>query len=325
MPDMLLIVASIYLVMAGCTVRMTSVPGIDTGTVPSSAAAPRIDAAAAGTLANLAEAERRGRYESGLGVFESGLRDEAGDHAGAVFAAYKDLAYAFGRGQIDESAMNERLDELEAGRSNEKDPAALAAMKAIHSFIAGDWIAALSALREMPAGDGEEDSFEHWIELASTLRLERSSPGALGRYALLQSRYSLLPDYWFDFALAQDDAELMRDSAQRCIALAPAGPLAGDARAMIAGSYGLEPSDGASMLIPAEIESIIRRTIDNENPAVLEELFPVLELADNPATLYALGALRSLCAVAEVRTWLSARSGTSGGRTAERLRYIAGR
>ena len=79
------------------------------------------------------------------------------------------------------------------------------------------------------------------------------------------------------------------------------------------------------MLIPAEIESIIRRTIDNENPAVLEELFPVLELADNPATLYALGALRSLCAVAEVRTWLSARSGTSGGRTAERLRYIAGR
>ena len=60
-------------------------------------------------------------------------------------------------------------------------------------------------------------------------------------------------------------------------------------------------------------------------PEVLEAMLPVLGLADNPATLYAVGALRSLCAVAEVRAWLLERRGTSVGRSAERLRYIAGR
>ena len=323
MPDKLVLMASIFLAMAGCSARM--VQDMDSGTAPVTTAVARIDAVASGALAKLAELERRGRYESGLGMLESGIRKKAGDNAGAVFAAYKDLVYGYGRGQIDASTLKERLGELEAANSDEKDAAALAAIEAIRAFVAEDWLATLTALVKAPASDDQEDAFARWIELASTLRLEGSTPATLEGYALLQARYSLLPDYWFGFALAQDDTELLRDSAQRCIALAPDGPLAGDARAMVALSYGLEPSDGASILTPAEIESIITRTIDDRDPAVLEELLPVLGLADNPATLYALGALRSLCAVAEVRTWLSARSGTTGGRTAERLRYIARR
>lgn len=280
------------------------------------------------TLSDLAERERRGRYEPGFGLFESTVRERAGDYTGAVFAAYKDLVYGYGRGEIESKDIATRLDRLESGFATSSGPGAasvLPAIRAARAFQGGDWQAVTEALRGIQSFDGQQDSFPLWMELTAKLEQSLASENELERYAIMQSRYALLPEYWFHFARAQKNIDLMRDSAERCIALAPAGPFAKDARSSIAASYGLAKSDGDSLLIPFEIESIATRAVQTGKPEVLEAMLPILGLADNPATLYAVGALRGLCASDDMRSWLGAKAATSRGRIAERLRYITGR
>ena len=113
-------------------------------------------------LSSLAEMERRGRYEPGLGIHESGLRERAGDSSGAVFAAYKDLSYAYANGAVSEQDIDARLDRLDerAMSDGARDADVLSAVAAIRLFRSGKWAEAASALIVLAAGDGQADSFE---------------------------------------------------------------------------------------------------------------------------------------------------------------------
>lgn len=277
-------------------------------------------------LAELAEFERRGRYVPGMGLYESSIRQRSGDSLGAVFAAYKDIAYAYGRGELGLQDVRSRLDLLEA-KSTESgsDGTVQAAIKAIRSCLSGDWQAAVPQLAGLGPGTGQQDSFQAWVVLAARLESGTVTAAELERYSMMQARYALLPEYWYRFYRAQTNVGIRRDSAERCVALAPGGPYSSESRTAIALSYGLERDDGAAILIPAEIEALAALAVRSGEPKRLEALLPVLGLPDNPLTLYAVGTLRGLCSVDVFRIWSVAMASESAGRRAERLRYVSRR
>jgi hypothetical protein len=49
-------------------------------------------------LDDFAQLERSGTWLQGMGFTESGIRENAGDYAGAVTAAYKELSWMYGMG-----------------------------------------------------------------------------------------------------------------------------------------------------------------------------------------------------------------------------------
>lgn len=288
--------------------------------------AEAFDSALSEALSSLAEQERRGRYAPGLGITESRLLERAGDTSGAVLAVFKDFVYGYSYGRVDRAAILDRLDTLEeaypdAGPSQD----AKAAIRCVRAFVEENWPAALRGLRELPRRVEARDAFRRWMEAAALLAQGRATRDELDDYAVMQSRYSSLPEYWYRFAVAQANAELRRDSAFRCIALAPDGPWADGARSIVADSYGLDGVAGRSLLIPGEIEAIASEAIKAGDPTLLAGLMPSLSLPDNESTMYAVATLKGLCVYPVVREWLLRMSASTSGRTSERLRYIVGR
>ena len=71
------------------------------------------------TLEELTEMERSGAYARGMGMVESVIREDAGDYAGAVLAAYKELAWMYSYGLITKEAMETGLKNVTASTSDE--------------------------------------------------------------------------------------------------------------------------------------------------------------------------------------------------------------
>ena len=69
------------------------------GTAVSTEAALTAPDEVSRALEEIAELERSGGFVPGLGLAESNLRESSGDYAGAVLAVYKELSWAYGRGE----------------------------------------------------------------------------------------------------------------------------------------------------------------------------------------------------------------------------------
>jgi hypothetical protein len=110
--------------------------------------------------------------------------------------------------------------------------------------------------------------------------------------------------------------------AEICINLAPFGPFAAECRRILASSSGLKPEDGPSIKSKNEIEWLISQAVNTGNPLVLEQLMPLVSLPENPYTVYAIGALKSLSAVPLFRNYFDELAVQSKGRLADRLAYI---
>jgi hypothetical protein len=307
-------------------------------------------------LDSLAEAERSSGFRPGMGLAESGLREEEGDYAGAVIAAFKELLYAYGDGVLSAAQIHAGLEALMSRQEAEgadgpsfpggpsgvavqftagnAEAAVGAAALASLAFFDRRWTEAAEGLIAFCANEAP-DSFVQWMFLTSLLEsglLKDSgedTPGAenslfgesrravLARYSAIRARYLGLAAYWYHLALVSGEG------AERCVDLAPRGPYAGACRKILAENLGLEGS-GAALRTKTEIERAVSSALVQGSAASLEELFPLLALEDNPFTLYALGALTALSASSLFRDYFAARSRESQGRLGERLRFIAG-
>jgi hypothetical protein len=282
----------------------------------------------------LAETERSSGFRHGMGLAESRLREEAGDYAGAVIAAFKELFYAYGYGSLGAEQVRAGLEAVLSSQEAGVQDAALAAL----AFFDQRWKEAAEGLASL-RGDEEPDSFTRWMFLVSLLESgllskegegERTGGGAendvfaesrravLAGYSSIRARYSGLAAYWYHLALVSGEG------AERCVDLAPLGPYAGECRKILAGSFGLREAGAAALRTRAEIERAVSLAAAQGSAALLEELFPLLALEDNPFTLYALGALNALSASPLFRDYFEARGRESQGRLGERLRYITG-
>ena len=299
-------------------------------------------------LDRIAEIERAGAFFPGLAIAESAMREKAGDLAGAAVAAYKELSWAYGYGsaawgQIEEGLQNALIlvGEGAVGTDLERSSAS-AALRGCIAFAREEWGLAETLLAGVCGEAEEADSFLRWMLLVCAMeqRDKNSQPSREIRsaYGIIRARYTLFPEYWYRGARAfssrdgnESDETIATSFAEQCINICPTGPFAADCRRMLAVHVGLSglgfspdaECDYSGLRTKAEIENTIRASVSGNNPSALEDLFPLIALPENPYTVFALGALKTLSSVPIFRSYFLAEANKSSGRLGERLNYIS--
>ena len=279
------------------------------------------------TLDDIADLERSGLWFQGLAFIESGIRENSGDLAGAVAAAYKELSYAYGLGLIQKKDIQDGLLNVHNTNSEEIVSAAVITMTA---FLNEQWNEASIDLAFLFDDEDEPDSFTKWMSLVCSLeknKITNSSSSEEFRrissaYRSIRARYALFPEYWYRGARAFSGA-ISAEFAENCINLSPQGPFADECRKILAIYTGLRTTDGLSLRTKHEIESIIAVSVNSGNPQILDSLLPLIGLPDNPYTVFAVSALRSVTNIPGFRDYFNRQARVSSGRLAERLSYIS--
>lgn len=279
------------------------------------------------TLDELAELERAGSWFQGLAMTESGIRENIGDYAGAVAAAFKELSWAYGMGLIQKESLEQGILNVLAVKGEET---VTAAANVILTFISEQWNDAAMGLRLLFDESEEPDGFGRWMILVCELSARDHSTAERRRaeaaYKSIRARYVHFPEYWYRGAKAFSQggfaSSIAAEFAENCINSSPQGPFADECRSLLASYAGLKNEDGFSIKTKKEIEAIISQSISSGNPSILESLLPLIALPDNPYTVYAVGALRALTSVPGFRDYLTGQASSAKGRLAERLSYI---
>jgi hypothetical protein len=287
-------------------------------------AAAGLNEAPAVSLEELAETERAGTWLSGMGLLESSIREAGGDFGGALIAAYRELAVAYGRGLIAEDALVEGLNNVlenpEFRHEGRED--ALKAAEGIMEFRRSNWHTAAEQLR--PFAEAEDpDSFVRWLLLVCEIEGGLNSEGRRAVYSSLRSRHGFFPEYWrrgMDYF--SSSVSIASSYAENCINLAPDGPFASDCRRFLAVQAGLSEDDGEALKTRAEMETLIRAAMAGGNPLLLADLFPLIALQDNSYTFAALALLDETASRPLFRDWFSSEAGKAQGRLAERLKFL---
>jgi hypothetical protein len=289
--------------------------------------APVMTADETAALEELAELERTGGFVPGLGLAESNLREGAGDYAGAVLAVFKELSWAYGRGEGG-VGKEEIAAGLEKIRGLETGPGAAMAADAAEAFFQGRWETAedrLTGLYQKSEVETENDGFSRWMLLVCLLETGKGKAETRSAYSSMRARYAGFPEYWYRGARYFSGAGIRSSLswAERCINLAPFGPYAAECREIMAEAAGLDRQDGAAIKTQTEIEALVTAAVQANRPEKLEDLLPLVALPDNPYTLYASGALRAIAAMENFRLWFNREAAKSKGRLAERLLFIS--
>lgn len=278
-------------------------------------------------LAAIVAFQERLPYESGTGTVESGLREALGDFAGAVFAAYMELSYSYSMGLIDEKSLAAGLSGVKAtfAARKEKDEV-YAALACIDLWEKRDYKGCVLKLTGVKAAS-DPSSFGAWMTEACRLALSPADLNVMKEYAAQEKRYSNFPDYWRRAALALAGADEggSRTAAERCIALSPSGPYALPARKILVASFGFPKEDPAKLLVKSEVDTVVYKALASREPSLLSKLLPLLDLPDNPFTMYALGAMKGLADDAAFASGISELGKGAGKRVAERIAYIVSR
>ena len=280
------------------------------------------------SLDDIAELERSGSWFQGLAFIESGIRENSGDLAGAVAAAYKELSYAYGLGLIQKKEIEAGLLNVHDTKSEEIVSAAVITMTA---FLNEQWTEAAVDLTFLFDDSDEPDSFTRWMSLVCSLEKGAAATGDAAStaeyrrinttYSSIRARYAQFPEYWYRGARAFSGA-VAAEFAENCINLSVQGPFAEECRKIIAAYNGLGSKDGLLIKTRYEIESIISLSVNSGNPRILDSLLPLIGLPDNPYTVFAVSALRSLNNIPGFRDYFYGQARVSTGRLAERLSYI---
>ncbi len=285
------------------------------------------------SLDEIAEIERAGAWFQGLSITESTIREKAGDYAGSVAAAYKELAWAYGMGLI-------KKEELEQGLLNvltiQGDETVTLTANAIIAFLKKQWDTAAEGLEPLFNELDEPDGFGRWLILVCALEKNKAASSktdlsaessfaenrqASAAYKSIRARYSQFPEYWYRGARSFSGG-IAAQYAENCINLSPQGPFADECRSILAANTGLKNEDGLSIKTKKEIEAIISQSVNSSNPQVLDSLLPLISLPDNPYTVYAVSALKTLTGIPKFNEYFSGHAAVSKGRLAERLSYI---
>ncbi|MCL2808617.1 MAG: hypothetical protein FWD24_00985 [Treponema sp.] len=271
-------------------------------------------------LDELAELERAGTWIQGMALSESGIRENAGDYAGAVAAAYKELALAYGRGFIQKSDLENGLLNLLAVKGDES---VTVAASSILAFLNEKWDEAGTGLMSLfnHLELDEPDGFGRWMILVCALEKDKSDKRAGAAYRSIRARYAQFPEYWYRGARVFSGI-IAAEFAENCINSSPQGPFANECRLILASHTGLNPNDGLSIKTKLEIDSIIAQSVNSGNPQVLDSLFSLISLPDNPYTVYAVGIFCSLTSYPGFRDYFNLQAASAKGRLFERLSYI---
>ena len=272
-------------------------------------------------LEEIAELERAGAYQRGMGFVESEMKEKTGDYAGAVVAAFKEMARLYGFGEIQRYDLEQGLDRAIALEGQDERDLAVPAALALQAFLEKRWDDAEKMLAGIFPEIEELDDFINWMLLSCAIEKDPGDRKAASVYKAIRARYTQFPEYWYRGAKIFKGS-IASDYAEKCINLAPEGPFARECRNILGSLSGLRTEDSAALKSKWEIESRIIQAVNSGNPVLLEQLMPLIALPENPYTLYALGALKALASIPIYREYFETLAVTSNGRLADRLIYL---
>jgi hypothetical protein len=237
-------------------------------------------------------------------------------------------AYSLGATDVSKEVIRQGLEKL-LESENPFSPQAReeinASVRAILAYCEGRYDEAGKSLAVLYGKDEEADSFARFMLLVCALDNGSAGREERSMYGVIRGRYMGFPEYWYHFArlsvrLEEGDTAM---HAERCINLAPDGPYAAECRVILAKTMGLKPEDAPALKTRFEIETLITGAVNMRNPEMLSPLLSLVALPDNPSTLYASGAMRSLAGEAVFNSWFAGEAEKARGRLAERLLYIS--
>ena len=275
----------------------------------------------AGLVDQIAEFERSGFYKSGLGVIESTFLERMGNYPGAVLAAFKDMLWNYGCGAIDRQEVLQGLVKITALEERPGMEIASVTARALLDFMYGNIEKAKNELAAFSDDQGNPDSFINWILLSCTLEKNPGDIKAQSAYRSIRARYVQFPDFWYRGAKAFTGA-IASQYAESCINLAPGGPYAAECRSILASQSGLKAEDSNALRSKTEIENLAFMALEQENPQLLDPLLPLIDLPENPFTVYAIGVMKGLASMQIFNEYFSDLAAGSMGRMSERLLYI---
>jgi len=277
------------------------------------------------TLDEFSELERSGSWFQGAALTESSIRENAGDYAGAIAAAYKELSWAYGKGLVKKEEIEQGLLNVLAANS---EKSVISAANAILAFSREQWDEAYNGLYPLfnRLEFDEPDGFGRWMLLVCFLEKNAADSVQENRnagevYKSIRARYAHFPEYWYRGAKAFSGT-IAAGFAENCINVSPQGPFSDECRSILASHSGIKTEDGLSIKTRLEIDAFISQSVNSGNPNNLDPLLPLIGLPDNPYTVYAVGALRALSAIPVFREYFSVKESSAKGRLAERLSYI---
>ena len=273
-------------------------------------------------LDEIAELERSGFFIQGMGLIESGLRERNGDFSGAVFAAYKELSRLYSQGELSKDEIVLTLRRIIESDDLLEKAFALDTANAILAFIYGNWDEAEEKLAKIAAEDDEPDSFSNWMLLSCYLENNITDRKTVNLYKAIRSRYSQYPEYWYRGARAFS-GNIAMEYAEYCINLAPSGPFAAECRNLLAVNSGLREEDGSVLKSKTEIENLIFMAVSSGEPELLAPLLLLMDLPENPFTMFTLNALKNLSSNPLFNDYFNLHASSSKGRLADRLLYIS--
>lgn len=282
---------------------------------------PNTDSGNKQAIEQLAETERNQGFSPGMGLAESSLYEQSGDLAGAVFAAFKEVFFAYQYGYLKASDVEERLNAV--GEKFPEHQAVSSSLAACRALLLRNETQALEALSFINLESYEFDSFPRWIERVLVLDTGKGGQRVWEEFLAIRSRYRNYPLYWILIARRTQGSQRL-DAAERSVSLAPQGPFAAEGRSIMAMEVGLTKRDAPALRTKLEIEQLITGAAQEGKGEIVQDLFPLLALPDNPYTLYALGACRGLASQVIFANFFEKEEKKAAGRLAERFRYILG-
>jgi tetratricopeptide (TPR) repeat protein len=278
----------------------------------------------------LAASQEQFDYTAGQGVQASQLYEKLGLIDEAVLTAAMELEYLQSAGGADRNQVLARLADIGKkldDKSFNPTNAGREILAGLSAYFREDWAAAERAFASL--------SINHYyfayLSRAARLENEGATLELLGQYVESEKYFKSLPAYYYHFwrgmkkGKGEYNFNAAKEVLEKSALLAPAAPIARESRGEIARLLGLDPADGATLLLTPELEALGARLAKGEPVSVLEPAVGLLGLPDNVYTMQGLVFLRGLSRnLPGVKAFLDKKKAGASGRLKERLVMILG-
>jgi len=267
-------------------------------------------------------------YVVGQGVQASGFFEQTGMIDQAVCAAVMDLEYLYFQGSVTKKQVLERLDEIRkklADRQfNPKDLGG-SIITGLISYYNGDYASAAKTL----SANAVSHHFYQYIVQASLMEAEGATVEGLKKYVEVEKYFKTLQGFYYHFWRGMKKGpgvynyDVAKDVLEKCVLLATNSSSAAETRIEIGRLLGLDAASGAKLVLPTELEYMIKQVILGGSVKSLDRAIDMLSLPDNMYTMQSTLILRELQKkMPTVKSYLVEKRNTSAGRLKERLTMI---